>query len=118
VVDKPLWDKRDLPQKIGQRAENPAFQIRSSYAQFSRFLCLERLEKSISYVFSIPLNIPTSRLQGSNGCVINGLHRMPDVQIPDASGASDSSLPIEDLQGIRSTSSAIMPVSSTRVSAF
>jgi hypothetical protein len=36
-----------------------AFQIRSSSAQFCRFLRFGRLNKSISCVFSISLNIPT-----------------------------------------------------------
>ena len=45
--------------KIGRRTENPAFQIRSSWAQFDSFLRFWRLEKSISYVFSTPVNIPT-----------------------------------------------------------
>ena len=38
---------------------NPAFQIRSSWVQFVRFLSFERLAKSITYVFSIRVNIPT-----------------------------------------------------------
>ena len=36
-----------------------AFQIRSSWAQFCRFKRFWRLEKSITCVFSIALNIPT-----------------------------------------------------------
>src|SRR5260221_178409 len=36
-----------------------AFQIRSSWTQFLRFSIFERLDFSITYVFSIPLNIPT-----------------------------------------------------------
>jgi hypothetical protein len=39
--------------------ENCAFQIRSSSRHFCRFLRFARLEKSISCVFSMPLNIPT-----------------------------------------------------------
>jgi hypothetical protein len=45
--------------KTGRSTENPAFQIRSSRGQFCRVLRFRRLEKSISYVFSISLNIPT-----------------------------------------------------------
>src|SRR6266849_1659637 len=55
-----LPKKADLPHEIGQRAEKSAFQIRSSQPQFSLFLRFWRLEKSISCVFSIPLNIPTA----------------------------------------------------------
>ena len=39
--------------------QTSVFQIRSSWAQFCRFQRFERLEKSVSYVFSIRLNIPT-----------------------------------------------------------
>ncbi len=44
---------------MSTQVEGTAFQIRSSWAQFCRFLRFVRLEKSITYVFSIPLNIPT-----------------------------------------------------------
>src|SRR6266403_1693687 len=39
--------------------ENLAFQIRSSWAQFRGIVRFRRVEKSITYVFSIRLNIPT-----------------------------------------------------------
>jgi hypothetical protein len=47
---------RETPQNW-QENENPAFQIRSRQAQFCRVLRFWRLEKSISCVFSIRLNI-------------------------------------------------------------
>ena len=40
-------------------SEKAAFQIRSSWAQFCRILRFWRVEKSITYVFSTSLNIPT-----------------------------------------------------------
>jgi hypothetical protein len=39
--------------------ENPTFQIRSSWAQFSRFERFQRFYVSITYVFSMNTNIPT-----------------------------------------------------------
>ena len=40
--------------------ENPAFQIRSSWGQLSRFERFQRLYFSITYAFSTPANVPTS----------------------------------------------------------
>src|SRR5258708_12519201 len=54
-----LPEKGDLPDEIGEQAKKSAFQIRSSWAQFLRFSIFERVDFSITYVFSIPLNIPT-----------------------------------------------------------
>lgn len=39
--------------------EKLAFQLRSSWAQFRRVLRFWRVAKSITYVFSTPLNVPT-----------------------------------------------------------
>jgi hypothetical protein len=39
--------------------ENPAFQIRSSWAQFLMQQRFERVEKPVTYMFSSSLNIPT-----------------------------------------------------------
>jgi len=50
--------EKRFPRKIGQLAENLAFQIRSSWAQFRRILRFWRVEKSITWVFSIRVNIP------------------------------------------------------------
>jgi hypothetical protein len=54
-----LPGKGDLLHEISQRAENPAFQIRSSQAQFLTRERFWRVEKSITCVFSTKLNIPT-----------------------------------------------------------
>jgi hypothetical protein len=51
-------EEGDLPHEIGERAEKSAFQIRSSWGQFWRFPRFGRLEKSISCMFSTPVNIP------------------------------------------------------------
>ena len=69
-------------------------------------------------VFNPPQYSNSPRLQAVNFCVINGLDRISFVHVPLMFNASDSALLIEGLQGVRSTSSAIMPFSSTRVSAF
>jgi hypothetical protein len=45
--------------------ENPTFQIRSSWAQFSRFERFQLFYFSITYVFSMNMNIPTPTVSTS-----------------------------------------------------
>jgi hypothetical protein len=45
--------------EVRLRMKNPVFQIRSSWTQFLMRERFVRLEKSISYVFSTRVNIPT-----------------------------------------------------------
>jgi hypothetical protein len=65
-------------------------------------------------VFNEPDYSDSPRLHAFNYCVINGLRRMFGVNVPLAFNESDAAPVMAGLQGIRSTSSAIMRVSSTR----
>ena len=47
------------PKILAAQERKAVFQIRSSWAQFCRFLRFWRVEKSISCVFSTAMNIPT-----------------------------------------------------------
>jgi hypothetical protein len=44
---------------VCEKQKNPVFQLRSSLAPFDSFSRFERVEKSVSYVFSTNLLIPT-----------------------------------------------------------
>jgi hypothetical protein len=57
--------------EIGDQAQKAAFQIRSSWAQFHGIVRFWRVAKSITYVFSTSMNIPTPPASTISGAVLN-----------------------------------------------